>query len=207
MLSPLQGHNGPHVVQRGPEEPGVTLTERRLVSLVQVASWPDTRDQVSDTVASLLRCAPPQGPAGSSGDAEGAILALAPGRLVVESRDPRLAQRLAEQIGPALGAVTDLSHARIAIRVSGPKAAWVLAKGPALDLHPQAFPPLRVAQSAVHRVGVIVRRLSPDKLGGDKLGGDSFDLYVYRGFALSFWEWLTAAAAETGYRVDPPGSA
>jgi len=83
----------------------------------------------------------------------------------------------------------------------------VLAKGLALDLHPQAFPPLRVAQSAVHGVGVIVRRLSPDKHGADKLGGDSFDLYVYRGFALSFWEWLTAAAAETGYRVDPPGSA
>ena len=196
-VSPLRGHNEPCVVQRGTDEPGVILTERRLVSLVQVASWPGTRDQVSDTVASLLRCAPPQGSAGSSGDAEGAILALAPGRLLVESRDPRLAQRLAEQIGAALGAVTDLSHARIAIRVSGPKAAWVLAKGLALDLHPQAFPPLRVAQSAIHDVGVIVRRLS----------ADSFDLYVYRGFALSFWEWLTEAAAETGYRVDPPGSA
>jgi sarcosine oxidase subunit gamma len=202
MISPLRGHAEPSVVQRGSAEPGVTLAERRLVSLVQVAAWPETAEAVTDTVASLLRCAPPQGPAGSSGDAEGAILALAPGRLMVESRDPRLAQRLAEQIGSALGAVTDLSHARIAIRVSGPKAAWVLAKGLALDLHPQAFPPLRVAQSAVHGVGVIVRRLS-----ADKHGGDSFDLYVYRGFALSFWEWLTAAAAETGYRVDPPGSA
>jgi sarcosine oxidase gamma subunit len=61
---------------------------------------------------------------------------------------------------------------------------------------------MKVAQSAAHEVGVILRRL-----GADKLGGDSFDLYVYRGFALSFWEWLTEAAAETGYRVDPPGSA
>ena len=201
-VSPLRGHSAARVVQRGADEPPVILAERDLVSLVQVAAWPDTAEQVTDTVASLLRCAPPQGPAGSSGDAEGAILALAPGRLLAESRDPRLAQRLAEQIGPELGAVTDLSHARIAIRVSGTKAAWVLAKGLALDLHPAAFPPLKVAQSAIHEVGVIVRRLSPEKLGGD-----SFDLYVYRGFALSFWEWLTAAAAETGYRVDPPGSA
>src|SRR3546814_698378 len=151
-------------------------------------------------------------PSGSSGDAEGAILAVAPGRLLVESHDARLAARLAEQIGADLGAVTDLSHARIAIRVAGPRAAWVLAKGLALDLHPQAFPPMKVAQSAVHEVGVILRRLSPEKLGGgkhgsDRLGGDSFDLYVYRGFALSFWEWLTEAAAETGFRVDPPGSA
>jgi sarcosine oxidase subunit gamma len=66
----------------------------------------------------------------------------------------------------------------------------------AIDFYPEAFPPMKVAQSAIHEVGVIVRRLS----------ADSFDLYVYRGFALSFWEWLTEAAAETGYRVDPPGS-
>lgn len=201
-VSPLRGHNQPRLVARGAGEPSVTLTERRLVSLVQVAAWPGTVEAVTDTVASLLRCAPPQLPAGSSGDAEGAILAVAPGRLLVESRDPRLAQRLAEQIGPDLGAVTDLSHARIAVRVAGPRAAWVLAKGLALDLHPEAFPPMKVAQSAVHEVGVILRRLAPDKLGGD-----SFDLYVYRGFALSFWEWLTEAAAETGFRVDPPGSA
>jgi len=196
MISPLRGHNAPRVVAHGADEPGVTLAERRLVGLVQVAAWPETAETVTDTVASLLRSAPPQGPSGSSGDAEGAILAIAPGRLLVESRDPRLAERLAEQIGPELGAVTDLSHARIAIRVSGPKAAWVLAKGLALDLDPAAFPPMKVAQSAIHEVGVIVRRLS----------ADSFDLYVYRGFALSFWEWLTEAAAETGYRVAPPGS-
>jgi methylglutamate dehydrogenase subunit D len=196
MTSPLRGHAEPRVVARGNDEPGVTLAERRLVSLVQVAAWPETAETVTDTVASLLRSAPPQGPSGSSGDAEGAILATAPGRLLVESRDQRLAERLAEQIGPELGAVTDLSHARIAIRVSGPKAAWVLAKGLAIDLHPAAFPPMKVAQSAIHEVGVVVRRLGPD----------SFDLYVYRGFALSFWEWLTEAAAETGYRVEPPGS-
>lgn len=200
-VSPLRGHAEARSVQRGGDQPPVVLTERRLVSLAQVAAWPETVEAVTDTVASLLRCAPPQGAAGSSGDAEGAILAIAPGRLLVESRDPRLAERLAEQIGPesgnALGAVTDLSHARIAIRISGPKAAWVLAKGLTLDLDPAAFPPMKVAQAAIHEVGVIVRRLS----------AESFDLYVYRGFALSFWEWLTEAAAETGYRVAPPGSA
>ena len=60
---------------------------------------------------------------------------------------------------------------------------------------------MRVAQSAIHEVGVILRRLS-----SDEPGADSFDLYVYRGFALSFWDWLTEAAAETGYRIEPPGS-
>lgn len=202
VLSPLKGHSEARVVRHASDEPGVTLTERKLDSLVQVAAWPESAEQVESILASLLGCAPPQGPSGSSGGAEGAILAIAPGRWLVESRDPRLAERLAEQVPPALGAVTDLSHARIAVRIAGPKAAWVLAKGLALDLHPAAFPPMMVAQSAAHEIGVILRRLS-----ADKLGGDSFDLYVYRGFALSFWEWLTEAAAETGYRVDPPGSA
>jgi methylglutamate dehydrogenase subunit D len=195
MTSPLRGHNEARSVGTG--EAGVTLTERRLVSLVQVATWPETAEQVTDSVASLAGCAPPQGRDGSSGGPEGAILALAPGRLLVESRDPRLAERLADQIGPDLGAVTDLSHARIAIRIAGPRAAWVLSKGMAIDFHPKAFSSMKVAQSAIHEVGVVLRRLSPE----------SFDLYVYRGFALSFWEWLTEAAAETGYRVDPPGSA
>jgi sarcosine oxidase subunit gamma len=193
-ISPLRGHNAARAVGAG--EPGVTLTERRLVSLVQVAAWPDTLEQVTDSVASLAGCAPPQGLSGSSGGPDGALLAIAPGRLLVESRDARLAARLTEQIGPELGAVTDLSHARIAIRIAGPKAAWILSKGMAIDFHPAAFPPMKVAQSAIHEVGVILRRLSPE----------SFDLYVYRGFALSFWEWLTEAAAETGYRVEPPGS-
>lgn len=195
-VSPLRGHNAPRVMQHGGDEPPVVFAERPLVSLVQVAAWPETAEAVTDTVASLLRSAPPQGPACSSGDAEGAILAIAPGRLLVESRDPRLAERLAEQIGPALGAVTDLSHARVAIRIAGPKASWVLAKGVAIDLHPATFPPMKVAQAAIHEIGVIVRRLGPE----------SFDLYVYRGFALSFWDWLTEAAAETGFRVAPPGS-
>lgn len=198
-ISPLRGHNEARVPAG---DAGVTLTERKLVSLVQVAAWPETAEQVESILASLLGCAPPQGPSGSSGDAAGAILVLAPGRWLLESRDPRLAERLAEQVPAALGAVTDLSHARVALRVAGPKAAWILAKGLALDLHPAAFPPMKVAQSAAHEVGVVLRRL-----GTDSLGADSFDLYVYRGFALSFWEWLTEAAAETGYRVDPPGSA
>src|SRR3546814_5173967 len=51
-ISPLRGHNEARVVQRGADEPGVILTERRLVSLVQVAAWPDSAEQVTDTVAS-----------------------------------------------------------------------------------------------------------------------------------------------------------
>ena len=194
-VSPLRGHDETRVVRRGADEPGVAFGERRLISLVQVAAWPGTAGQVAGILAAQLGCAVPQGCDGSSDGPGGSLLGIAPGRWLLESPDPQLAQNLAAQIGPPLGAVTDLSHARIAIRISGPKAGWVLNKGLALDLHPAAFPPAKVAQSAIHEVGVILHRLSDD----------SFDLYVYRGFALSFWEWLTGAAEDCGYRVEPPG--
>lgn len=196
LLSPLQGHSEPQVVS--PQgQPGVVLTERRIASLVQVAAWPDTLSHVAQAIATVTHCAMPERPSGSTAREATAIMAIGPGRYLIESDDPNLAQKLTAAIGADLGAVTDLSHARSAIRISGPKATWVLSKGLAIDLHPEAFPSQDVAQSAIHEVGVLVRRLSED----------SFDLYVFRGFALSFWEWLTEAAAETGYRVDPPGSA
>ncbi len=198
LLSPLQGHSEPRIVGAGQGEAGVVLTERRIVSLVQVAAWPDTLAQVEDTLASLTHCAPPQRSSGSSAREGTVLMAIGPGRFLIESTDPALAAKIAEVMPASLGAVTDLSHARSVIRVAGPKAAWVLAKGLAIDLDPLRFPPLEVAQSAIHEVGVLVRRVSADSFG------DSFDLYVFRGFALSSWDWLTEAAAETGYRVDPP---
>ncbi|WP_422367133.1 sarcosine oxidase subunit gamma [Pelagibius sp.] len=196
LLSPLKGHSEPRVVA-SQGDPGVVLMERQIVSLVQVAAWPDTLAQVEQAVATVTHCAMPERPSGSTARDATAIMAVGPGRYLIESDDPGLPTKLTTAIGADLGAVTDLSHARSAVRISGPKATWVLSKGLAIDLHPEAFPSLDVAQSAIHEVGVLARRLSED----------SFDLYVFRGFALSFWEWLTEAAAETGYRVDPPGSA
>lgn len=195
-VSPLHGHSDARVVATQ-GEPGVVLTERRIVSLVQVAAWPDTVAQVEDTMAAVAHCPVPQRPSGSSLRDTVSILVIGPGRYLVESADPETAQRLSAAIGPGLGAVTDLSQARSVVRISGPNTTWVLSKGLALDLHSDAFPPLEVAQAAIHEVGVTLRRISED----------SFDLYVFRGFALSFWQWLTEAAAETGYRIDPPGSA
>ncbi|NIA67407.1 sarcosine oxidase subunit gamma [Pelagibius litoralis] len=197
LLSPLQGHSEPRVAVAAQGEAGVALTERRIVSLVQVAAWSDRLAQVEDAVAAVTHCTPPQRPRGSSLRETTTIMAIGPGRYLVESADPELAKKLTAVIGPDLGAVTNLSQARSVVRINGPKATWVLSKGLAIDLDPAAFPPLDVAQTAIHEVGVLVRRIAED----------SFDLYVFRGFALSFWAWLTEAAAETGYRVDPPGSA
>jgi heterotetrameric sarcosine oxidase gamma subunit len=90
-----------------------------------------------------------------------------------------------------LASVTDQSHGRVVIRISGPKARAVLAKGTPVDLHPYEFPRGKSALTQMAHVGVHLTRV----------GEDSYDLSVFRGFSESFWEWVTEQAEEFGYQV------
>lgn len=90
-----------------------------------------------------------------------------------------------------IASVSDQSHGRVVIRLSGPKARNVLAKGTPVDLHPQAFPVGKSALTQMAHVGVHLTRVDED----------AYDLSVFRGFAESFWEWITEQAEEFGYQV------
>lgn len=90
-----------------------------------------------------------------------------------------------------LASVSDQSHGRVILRLVGPKARAVLAKGTPVDLHPDAFPVGKSALTQMAHVGVHLTRV----------GADSYDLSVFRGFAESFWEWITEQSEEFGYQV------
>ncbi len=90
-----------------------------------------------------------------------------------------------------LASVSDQSHGRVVIRISGLKARNVLAKGTPVDLHPDEFPVGKSALTQMAHVGVHLTRVA----------GDAYDLSVFRGFSESFWEWLTEQAEEYGYLV------
>ncbi|MHB0773024.1 sarcosine oxidase subunit gamma [Bradyrhizobium sp. 1.29L] len=92
-------------------------------------------------------------------------------------------------------AVSDQSHARAALRVSGEKARNVLEKGAMVDLHPAAFPIGATALTSFAHVGVQLWR------GEDGPNGAVFEILVPRSMASSFWSWFTASAAEFGCRV------
>jgi sarcosine oxidase subunit gamma len=81
-----------------------------------------------------------------------------------------------------------MSHGRSVLRLAGEAAAAILSKGMAIDLHPNVFPPGRVAQTLIHHVDVLVHRRA----------GADFDLIVLRGFAEFFAEWLLIAGTEFG---------
>lgn len=90
-----------------------------------------------------------------------------------------------------LASVSDQSHGRVIIRISGPKARAVLAKGTPVDLHPSEFPVGKSALTQMAHVGIHLTRV----------GEEAYDLSVFRGFSESYWEWITEQAEEFGYQV------
>jgi sarcosine oxidase, subunit gamma len=94
-------------------------------------------------------------------------------------------------------AVTDTSDGRVALRLAGPNARDVLAKGCPLDLHPRAFVPGSCAQSLLAKTSVLLHL--PDD---DAQRGPTFNLYVGRSFAHYLFAWLADAGREYGVQVE-----
>ena len=91
--------------------------------------------------------------------------------------------------------VTAQGDGRAVLRISGPRARDVLAKGLPLDLHERAFRPGDTALSVLAHMGVQITQID---------GVPSYDILLMRSFAGSFWHWLTLSAAEYGYEVGAP---
>ncbi len=91
-----------------------------------------------------------------------------------------------------IASVSDQSHGRVMIRIEGPKARALLAKGTPVDLHESEFP---IGKSALTQMAHVSVHLT-------RTGKDEFTLSVFRGFSESFWEWLLSQAGEFGYQGD-----
>ncbi|MGE0007281.1 MAG: sarcosine oxidase subunit gamma [Parvibaculaceae bacterium] len=172
--------------------PGVTLSVRHPMSIVTVIARKGRLAALGETLAAAYGCALP-GVGQSTGTAAlsfhwcGAeqYYAIAEGRSEGELyRD--LKARL-----EGLASCSDQSHGRVILRVAGPKARALLAKGTPVDLHPSVFGPGRSAVTQMAHVGVHLAQV----------GEDAFELSVFRGFSENFWEWLTEQAEEYGYQV------
>jgi|FEC22Drversion2_1045045.scaffolds.fasta_scaffold00517_17 heterotetrameric sarcosine oxidase gamma subunit len=169
---------------------GVTLSERRPGAIVEIATWHRSIPTLA-AVAGLAELPPPGRLAAAPGRLFGS---LAPGRWLAIAQDSGLAERLRTAIPADEGAVTDITHARVGLRLAGPSAEPLLQKGLSFDIAPSAFVPKSVAQSGIHHMGVTVLRLDPS----------TFDVYVASSFAGSLWDWVSEAAIEFGWRIGPP---
>ena len=102
---------------------------------------------------------------------------------------------LREALADVHAAITDVSDGRVALRLRGPNARDVLAKGCPLDLHPRTFGAGRCAQSLLAKASMLVHLVAEDAIG------PTFDLYVARSFAHCVFAWLEDAGREYGVQV------
>lgn len=177
---------------------GVTLAEVRGRQLVQASAWPDTFAALSDLLRDCIGCSLPEKPGTSTSGGGVEALWTQPGTALLVSDQVPLLERLEGRIPAELGSITELTAARTIINLSGPAAAWTLAKFVGVDLDPETTLSGSCFNAGSHDLALFVHvRETPGRAGD----GRSFDIYVLRGFALSFWEGLREAALESGYRI------
>jgi heterotetrameric sarcosine oxidase gamma subunit len=172
--------------------PGLIIAERHPLSMVQIEVRPDGVQAMLDAAADALGLRPPESFNTSVGNGLPRILWTGPNRwLVVEPESRDLVAMLRDALAPTNAAVVNLGHARVSLRLSGREVRRVLMKAGPLDWHETAFTPDKCAQTALFHVSALI----------DCREESTFDVYVARGYAVSFLESVEQAAAEYGYRV------
>lgn len=191
QLSPLEPVYQPGRFGNSASQIGVTLMETQPGSIVQVAVWPGGEHAAVEAIGKVVGLTFGNHPGdGASGDGHAAF-GIGPRKFLVISEDEGLEATLAKAIPSLIGAVTDLSHGRTGIRISGEKAEWVLSKLFAINFAATAFSVGQGVSTKHHEMFAQIQRTGPEQ----------FDIYVFRSFARSFWHALVTAAAETGYEV------
>jgi heterotetrameric sarcosine oxidase gamma subunit len=167
---------------------GVAIAEQRALSIVQVSAIPgvaDNRAAIEAIVGTTLP-APNKAVVGRR-----MALCVGPGRwFVVEAARGALADELEKVAGDSL-AITDLSHSRTVLRISGSKTRDVIAQGCAIDLHPRATKAGDCFVTSVARHAAVLHVVDDAMM----------DIYVYRSFGQDLLEWLLEAAAPYGYEI------
>jgi sarcosine oxidase subunit gamma len=153
-------------------------------------------------VEKAVKSAPPHTPNTVAGKPAGArVMWLGPDEWLVITK-PESAARTVQALTKALkvdglhASVTDSTHARTCIEISGPRAREVLMKGCSLDLHPSQFGPGQCAQTMVSKVGVMLMQTA-----ATRSGAPTFELYALRSFSTYLWTWLEDASQEFGLKV------
>jgi heterotetrameric sarcosine oxidase gamma subunit len=192
-LSALAGLAVPGRYGKTGGEPGIVIEERVGLGLATLACHKGQAEALRAEVASGYGVDLP----GNSRVAQGSqvsFVGYGPGQWLAVSESlahEALAHDLAHRL-QGLASISDQSGGRTVLRLSGPRARDVLAKGLPIDLDPRAFPLGSAATSVILLMGVQLWQIDDTR---------SYDLAVFRSLSASFWRWLTASAAEFGYEV------
>lgn len=174
----------------GGTTPGVILAEKRCAALAQIngAGEPAGVAALRQTLALATSPAPRRASTGNGVT----LMWIGPGMWLAEAsrHEPRaLRSLLRDALAGTAATVTDLSHGRTCIGMTGPGIRQLLAKGCPIDADA-----LKAGDCVVTRIaqfGVVIHLCADDAM----------DVFVARSFGLAFWQWLGDAAADLGYQV------
>jgi sarcosine oxidase subunit gamma len=114
-----------------------------------------------------------------------AALSTGPNRWLIVAPEAMIAT-LPNRVDAELAAVTDLSHGRAVITLSGPDAAPTLMQGTGVDLEPALFPVGSAAATALPHIPVVIWRRA-----------EGYDVIIPRSYAQHLLEWLLEAGGLT----------
>jgi sarcosine oxidase subunit gamma len=196
--SPLQKAVVPGRLGAQARQPGISLTELRDFSLVQVMARRGQWAETAKAAKKLFKVDAPERPGAAFG--ETAILVWSgPDQFMALIAGSGMADPLAPLKAAFAGAasLSDQSDGRSLIRISGPRVRDALAKLCSLDLHDSVFTIGSAAATSIDHTGVNLWR-APDAPDGNPV----FLLLVFSTFANSLWHTLVDAAAEYGIEAD-----
>jgi sarcosine oxidase subunit gamma len=174
-------------------EPGVIIVERLGLGLATVAARKGQANALKAAVADAYGVDLPDTSRAVAGPGV-TFIGYGPGQwlAISESLSAESLARDLDQKLKGLASISDQSGGRTVLRISGPRARDVLAKGLPIDLDPRAFPLGSAATSTISLMGVQTWQTDDVR---------SYDIAMFRSVSQSFWRWLTASAAEYGYEV------
>ncbi|MER8828912.1 sarcosine oxidase subunit gamma [Mesorhizobium sp. M0938] len=193
--SPLEHALVPGPYGAGGVTPGISLTEIRNFDLIQImARRGKAADLASAAKARFGMAAPDVPKAVSASDMT--LIWSGPDQFLALSKGGKHAMDTLSQAFSQSASLSDQSHARALISVSGAKARAMLAKLSSIDLHPAALPVGAGAATSIDHTSVNLWR------GGDQTDGQAvFNLLVFATFAESLWHTMLGAAAEYGIDI------
>ena len=143
-------------------------------------------------VEGVLGCSLPLAPNTVVDNAGLTVLWLGPDEWLIitpPNGESAIVESLEAALGDMFSSVTDTTGGQTVIRLSGPSARDLLAKGCPLDLHPRVFGPGRCAQTLVAKAMATIIHVDD---------APTFDLVIRRSFADYLRAWLQDAAMESG---------
>ena len=169
--------------------PTVTLKEEPFVAMVDL--WADPDGPAASQASAILGLDLPTTPSTYVSNDTLTVIWMGPEEWLITAGPnsaAALEAALRAAVGEHGGAAIDVSAQRTTLRLTGPHARDVLAKGCSLDLHPTVFSKGTAAQTMLGLAGVVLIALDD--------AGTDYRILVRASFARYLADWLIDAAEE-----------